>query len=224
MRGLTVGGAFGVLIALVLVACAESPARDASTIPARVEVICRADESTELSTSSVRAQPDGVHVLVRSQLDEPASVNGLGVYVEPGRRSDVVSIGPGTIGVACWPYPDHGSGEPPTTPLEIVDPDGLYVDPALDCGDGMFGSTANDFSNPGPKGGVAPLEEARSQIGGLSEDDRVVYGGYPEQRVRPVLVVRDDDVIANISFGLLGNDWVQTGSNVCLETGISLEE
>ena len=63
--------ACGVLIALLLVACAESPARDVSTIPARVVVICRPDESTELSSSSVRAQPDGVHVLVRSQLDEP---------------------------------------------------------------------------------------------------------------------------------------------------------
>ena len=216
--------ACGVLIALLLVACAESPARDVSTIPARVVVICRPDESTELSSSSVRAQPDGVHVLVRSQLDEPASVNGLGVEVEPGRRSDVVSIGPGTIGVACWPYSDHGSGEPPTTPLEIVDPDGLYVDPALDCSDGRFASMAIDFANPGPKAGVVPLEEARRQIGGLSEDDQVVYGGYPEQRVRPVLVIRDEDVIANIGFGLLGSDWVQTGSNVWVESGISLDE
>jgi hypothetical protein len=222
VRELMVAGAFGLLVAVALAACADqaSPTRDGSAVPARAEIVCRADGSTELSTSSVRALPDGVHVLVRSQLDEPASVNGLGVDVSPGRRSDVLSIGPGTLDVACWPFSEHGSAEPPTTPLKIVDPDDLYVDPELDCGGGMIGSTISDFIAPGPKAGVIPPEEARRQIGGLSADDQVVYGGYPEQRARPVLVVRDDAVIANISFGLSGSDWVRMGSSVCDESGL----
>ncbi|MGH2631257.1 MAG: hypothetical protein ACRDHI_11975 [Actinomycetota bacterium] len=140
--------------------------------------------------------------------------------VSPGKRSDVLSIEPGLLDVACWPFSQHGSTEPTTTPLEIVDPDHLYVDPALDCGGGMIGSTISDFISPGPKEGVIPLEEARRQIGGLSADDQVIYGGYPAQRARPVLVVRDDAVIASISFGLSGSDWVHMGSSVCDESGL----
>jgi hypothetical protein len=221
VRGLREGGVF-FLATVVLVACAnqEPPTRDGSTAPARAEINCLADGSTDLSTSSVRAQPDGVHVLVRSQLDEPASVNGLGVDVSPGNRSDVLSIEPGTLDVACWPFSEHDSAEPRTTPLEIVDPDDLYVDPELDCGGGMVASTISDFIAPGPKEGVIPLEEARREIGGLSPDDQVIYGGYPEQRARPVLVVRDHAVIASISFGLSGSDWVHMGSSVCDESGL----
>jgi hypothetical protein len=222
VRGIREGGVLGLLATVSLVGCADqpSPTRDEDGAPARVEIICRADGSTQLSTSSVRAQPDGVHVLVRSQLEEPASVNGVGVDVSPGRRSDVLSIEPGTLDVACWPYSQHGSTEPPTTPLEILDPDGLYVDPALACGGGTIGSTIADFVFPGPKEGIIPLEEARRRIGGLSADDQVIYGGYPEQRARPVLVVRDDAVIASISLGLSGTEWVRMGSSVCDESGL----
>jgi hypothetical protein len=209
--------------AIVVSGCASatSPRNDDySAVPARAEIVCRADGSTDLLTPSVRARPDGVHVLVRSRLDEPATVNGFGIDVSPGRRSAVLSIGPGIVGVACWPYSQHRSKEPTTSALEVVDPQGLYVDPDLECDGDGFEATAVDFASPGPKGGLIPLEEARRQINGLAPDDDLIHGGYPEQPTPPVLVVRDDAVIAHISFGLWGSDWVHAGSRMCGESGL----
>ena len=211
------------LASLLMSGCGNSPSPtrdDSRATPERAEIVCRADGSTNVLTPTVRAKPDGVHVLVRSQLDEPASVNGIGVDVSPGRRSDVLSIEPGTIDVACWPFSQHGSKEPPTTPLEVVDPASIYVDPELACGGGMIAGTISDFISPAPKAAIIPLDEARRQIKGLAADDEVIHGGYPQQATRPVLVVRGEAVIASISFGLSGSDWVHMGSSVCDESGL----
>ena len=217
----------GVALALLLMSgCGNSPSPkgdDSTATPARAEIVCRADGTTDVLTPAVRAQPDGVHVLVRSHLDEPASVNGIGVDVSPGRWSDVLSIEPGIIDVACWPFSQHGPKEPPTTPLDVVDPEGMYVDLELDCGGGMILGAISEFISPAPTDALIPLDEARRQIKGLSSTDEVTYGGYPEQRTRPVFVVRDDAVIASISFGLSGDDWVHMGSSVCDESGLRVE-
>ena len=197
-----------------------SPSEDSTAIAARAEIVCRADGSTNVLTPTVRARPDGVHVFVRSQLDEPASVNGIGVDVSPGRWSDVLSIEPGTIDVACWAFSQHGKEEPATTPLEVVDPEGMYVDPELACSGGMIRGTISDFIAPAPKDALIPLDEARRQIGGLASDDEVIHGGYPEEATPQVLVVRDEAVIASISFGLSGTDWVHMASSVCDESGL----
>ena len=100
MRGLGKRGSSS-LATVMLVACADqaSPTRDGSTAPARAEIVCRADGSTELSTSSVRARPDGVHFLVRNQLDEPASVNGLGVDVKSRQAVRRLEQRPTIVGV-----------------------------------------------------------------------------------------------------------------------------
>jgi hypothetical protein len=62
-----------------------------------------------------------------------ASLNGLGLDVDPGLTQTVSTTPPGTIGVACWPFSQHGPGsEPPTQRLEVLDPDGIYVSPYLE--------------------------------------------------------------------------------------------
>jgi hypothetical protein len=61
-----------------------------------------------------------------SHLDEPAEIIDLGHDVEPGETEWVSHTPPGTVETACNPFSQHGSGEaPPTTPVEILDPDGL---------------------------------------------------------------------------------------------------
>ena len=43
--------------------------------PNSVEVVCRADGTNELGTTTVSARPARVHVVVRSHLKEPASAD-----------------------------------------------------------------------------------------------------------------------------------------------------
>jgi hypothetical protein len=149
-------------------------------------------------------------------------MNGIGVDVSPGRWSGVLSIEPGTLDVACWPFSQHGPKEPPTTPLAVVDPEGLYFGPELDCAGGRIMGSVSDFISPPPKDALIPLEEARRRIRGLLANHELIYAGYPEQRTRPVLVMRDEAVIASFSFGLSGSDWVHVGSSVCDESGLRI--
>jgi hypothetical protein len=210
------------IVALLLLSgCAdrtEPPPGAPDDITTTVEVVCRANGTTDLGSPTVAARPAGVHVVVRSHLKEPASVNGMGFDVEPGQTERTIALAPGAVEVSCWAFSDHGADEPPTQRLEVVDPRSLYTDPELDCQPGdMIGSTIADFVAPGPDRSVRiPLEEAEGRISGLLPDDRLAYGGYPEQTGAPVRVVRGGAVVASVSFArAVDGTWVSPGSTTC---------
>jgi hypothetical protein len=53
-------------------------------LPDVARIACEADGATSVLTPEVLAQQrDGVHLVVDSQLDEGASLNGLGLDVDP---------------------------------------------------------------------------------------------------------------------------------------------
>lgn len=218
----------GPVVAIVLAgaACADAPRPSPGVVPDHPDVariVCEADGSTIVSTSTVLVQPDGVHVRVESHLDEPASVNGWGFDVDPGRSAWVMTGPPGLVQTACWPYSDHDSGEePPPTPVEVLDPDGLYVDPEVDC-TGQVGTYIADYGAPGPDFDVRiPLEEAREEIRGLRSTDQLVHGGYPEAVPAPVLVVRDGGVVASFSFAQTERGWTSPGGTICGDADLSV--
>ena len=130
-----------------------SPAADGdeatSNIPDAIRITCGASHD-EVQTSTVRAQPDGVHFLVDNE------VNARGILgTMPGaeqdrtwlsevsdgddrRRSFVLSnLPPGRILIACTgpgdTLPSQGFGAREPLPVEIVDVDGVWVPGELSC-------------------------------------------------------------------------------------------
>jgi hypothetical protein len=209
---------------LLLTGCAETAVGPEGGGAASVaEIVCEADGSTTVLTPTVVVQPDGIHVRVVSHLDEPAEIIGLGHDVDPGETRWVSHAPPGTAETACNPFSQHGSGEVPTTkPIEIVDPDGLYLEGGLECGflSSEWGMTG-DFAEAPLEEGVVPLSEARASIDGVEPQDEVRYAGYPSSRDRNVVVVRDGDVIASFEFVTFdGEEWVAASASGCDGSGI----
>lgn len=214
---------------VLMTACADPPAPGGEVPPNAVpegvpnvaEIVCGADGSTLVGTPQVLVQPDGIHLHVLSRLDEPASVNGFGIDVDGGSVEVVSARAPGRIDVACWPFSDHGSGEePPTSPIEVLDPQGIYVSGEIRC-EGMSWGSVSDFAELPLDTGPVPLEAARAAISGLRPDDEVLYVGYPEQTERTVAVRRDGAVVATFSFVTFdGEEWSVAGSEGCSSSGL----
>jgi hypothetical protein len=210
---------------IVLAACADRPAdgadpteargtgvQPANDLPTTAEIVCKADGSTTLLTPEIEVRPDGFGLVVRSELDEPASLNGFGMDVEPGVSEQVVALAPGTIEVACWPFSQHGHGpEPTTTTLMVHDPDELYVSPELECpaGDAHQWSMVIDHAAPvensnADEAGSRPQDPISAVRGFLTElepGDELTLAGYPEQERAPVVLIRDGNVVASVGVG-----------------------
>ncbi|HZB00528.1 MAG TPA: hypothetical protein VE800_00280 [Actinomycetota bacterium] len=217
-----------VIVSVVLVACAdapppvrEGPASEPTGVPDVAEIVCEADGSTTVRTPRVVVQSDGVHVRILSRLDEPASINGFGFDIDQGEKTHVAGVAPGVIRTACWPFSQHGSGEePPTSPIEVLDPDGTFVSGELDCA-GMASSMIVDFMEAPLEAGPVPLDEARQRITGLQPDDGVVHRGYPEDDDPGVAVRRDGEVVATFGFVTFdGERWSIAGATICESSGI----
>lgn len=217
------------LMLLAIVACADPPAAGEAGPPNAVpegvpdvaELVCEADGSTTVRTPKVVVQPDGIHVHVVSRLDEPASVGLFGRDVEPG-QTDFVSVRPpGHVNGACYPFSEHDSGEePPTSTIEVLDPEGIYISGEIEC-EGMSWGSVSDFAELPMDAGPVPLDAARSAIKGLLPEDEVAHIGYPEQRDRGVAVRRDGQVVATFSFVTFdGEEWFVAGSEGCQSSGI----
>jgi hypothetical protein len=207
---------------VLLVACAEAAGPGGEGTPSVAEVVCEADGSTTVLTPEVLVQPDGIRVHLVSHLDEPAEIVGLGRDVEAGETRWVSHAPPGTVDAACNPFSEHGNGaEPTTTPIDIRDPDRLYLEGELECG--FLNSEwimTGDFAEA-PLDGIVPLSEARASIKGLEPQDEVRYAGYPSSRDRNVVVVRDGDVIASFEFTTFdGEEWVAASASGCDGSGV----
>jgi hypothetical protein len=146
---------------IVLVGCAQEqtprtkagqPDASASAIgsamdesPADVaHVVCERD-AVSLKDQVVRAQRDGVHLLVGNPAVawgvelhhdswEYGAAEGFKLSDEP--TPDTSGMGPGMVTVVCVPTARSSYSDPglPTATLTIVDPDGLYVPWELACG------------------------------------------------------------------------------------------
>jgi hypothetical protein len=208
------------MLGLLGTACANEPSEAAptgSSATSTVRIVCEADGSTTLLTPEVHVRPDGFTLRVRSDLNEPASINGFGMDVDPGATESVTTTPPGRLEVACWPFSEHGSQEPPTQTLTISDPEGLYVSADLECPSGDDGAWTDvlDYASP-VKGSFASPIDAAAEYLSLEPTDELRQAGYPEQQSAPVIVVRDGDVVASVGVALANNGkWYVAGANGC---------
>jgi hypothetical protein len=227
------GGLAAFLVAgLVSAACSSTPSAPepfsgqwtaAPDIATRAVLTCSSDGTTSLSTDTIQPRPDGIHLEVVNEYDEPVSVEGFDA--DPGVTDWVFPRGPGTMQLMCWPYSEHGSGETPTrTPLGIVDPLGLYLDGSLACNDEDFPTAIGSYGERPVDEGPPPLDIAREVIDGLREDDVLRVAGYPEQDGGAVIVIRDGGVAGRYGIGRSeGKPWTVTSGSACPDSGLPHE-
>jgi hypothetical protein len=209
--------------ALALASCADRApsAGPGSNVPDVAEVVCEADGSTAVLTPRVAVQPDGVHLHVVNHLDETASMNGFGFDVDAGETTYVAVRPPGVVNEACWPFSLHGTDEEPqSTPMEVIDPEGLFVRGELQCS-GTASNMIGDFAEAPIEGGRVPLEKARQAFHGIVEDDEIFHVGYPEQADPSVAVRRDGQIVATYQFVTFDGDaWIVASSQICSSSGL----
>lgn len=227
MRRLTVG----LMGAVLLVAgCGSEPepagrVSDGPPVVNELAVTCAEDGSTEVADSEVTVQADGLHVRMDNLTGEPVSMNGLGWDFSEGVSTEALPVPPGPIGIACWPYSKHEGGEPPLTDISVLDPNGLWVDPELECIVGPESNVIFDhlFASPGEKGD--PVEIARGVLHDLENDDVVERAGYPDEKQRvTVRVQREGKTVVAVHLDLAENGgYLLGGANLCDATGINVK-
>ncbi|MGE5460341.1 MAG: hypothetical protein ACM3WR_06925 [Solirubrobacterales bacterium] len=169
------------------------------------------------TSSAVRPQPDGVHVLVTNTSDMDLSFQwDLGGDNAPiGAHELVLELPPGTAQVRCQD-PSKDAGLPGGyAALRIVDPDGVYVPMELACSE-VTGWSA-DFA-PGAIGDPDPVQSAKEHVKGLEPGDVVESAGYPDSEIPHVRVVRDGEVVAVLEYFSDGQGgWLESGGSTCID-------
>jgi hypothetical protein len=169
------------------------------------------------TSSAVRPQPDGVHVLVTNTSGMDLSFQwDLGGDNAPiGAHELVLELPPGTAKIRCQD-PSEDAGVPGGyADLRIVDPDGVYVPMELACGE--VTSWSADFA-PGATGDPDPVQSARDHVKGLEPGDVVEAAGYPDSEIRHVRVVRDGEVVAVLEYFSDGQGgWLESGGSTCID-------
>jgi hypothetical protein len=171
-------------------------------VPDAARVVCDAD-GARVETPTVAPQADGLHVEIVNETDAERSFSlsgtdtGLGFGVPPGTTEQVVDLGPGTLTVGC----DDPATEPvPGEPIEVVDPEGLWVSTQLPCAEQF--SMVTDYIQGAEGESTDPLEAARKAVEsyGLEPDDVFEPAGYPEAEVPKVRLVRDGAPLAVVDL------------------------
>ncbi|MGH2700923.1 MAG: META domain-containing protein [Actinomycetota bacterium] len=195
---------------------------DHELLIATAEIVCQRDGSTDLLTPSVDAQADGVHLQVDNRTGEGVSMNGLGWDFSEGTSEAVLSVAPGKVEIACWPYSQHDGQEPSRTPLEVTDSGSYWVPPELECPKGdPVGSVTSDFAGGAPGLEGEPVELVRQEVSGLRPSDILEAAGYPEQEQPAVRIVRDGDVVGVAGLTLTGEGGYLFGSfESCSSAGL----
>ena len=199
----------------------EGPWTPAPGIATRADLTCGTDGTATLSTDTVQPRPDGVHIRVINESDEPVSVAGFDA--DTGTTNWVSAYGPGTTELGCWPFSQHASGDAPERlSLEIVDPFGLYVDGSISCQIEM--NITVDRSDGPTDEGPPSLAVARGLIDGLRQDDVLRVSGYPEQEGGAVIVIRDGETVARYGIQRFGDrPWEIAAGSACENTGLPHE-
>ena len=125
-------------------------------------------------------------------------------------------VGPGLVQVRCLPEDADPGDKKGYVSLRIVDREGLWVSPELDC-EGAVGAGVSDYAGgaAGEKGD--PVHIAKRQLAGkLRPGDIVERAGYPNSSTRLVRVVRDGRTTMTVEYEPDGQGgWLSTTTTAC---------
>jgi hypothetical protein len=216
-----------------------------SDLPDVVEVTCSAS-GTQVSTPTV-VSARGIHFDVSNpgRLDEIiiAGTSGEGastaadIDLSSGLEHTFTALSPGNYVVGCFSDSDTPRGlhetivnAPGMQPIEILDPDHLYVSPVLGCA-GAGTDETHGFVIV--RDGLTDEEAIRSGLGGLKTEDIVEPSGYValwqgEEHVGTFRVVRDGQVIGDLrllgEFNFGGEPALSGYLKACQESGLRFDD
>jgi len=191
-------------------------------VPEVAEVVCELFKETK---QQVRAQPNGVHLRVRNALDREILVLTGGDTFRVAASETVkltMQTPPGTTNVVCT---EQDRTKFAVVELTIVDPDGLWKSPDLECDSRDINRTDVVFD---PDAGLVvvaadPTDAARAYLEPLlREGDEVESAGYPEVIPPLVRVVREGQTVATLEFVEVEHGgWTVARVSSCSEFGIA---
>jgi hypothetical protein len=186
-------------------------------------VVCTQD-GTRVETPEVRPQPDGVHVVIDNRLGfhtgfsaRYANGAGAGRNAPRGGSEHVLDAPPGPLEIGC--YTDRDALESDLQTLRVEDPSGIYRSTELDCAVTVNGVSDYVAGATGEAGDPVDLARERlDQVTGLRDDDTVEVAGYPADVIPTVRLVRDDRVLATITYRPDGQGgWLEETLSRCDE-------
>jgi hypothetical protein len=193
----------------------------AAPMPITAIMRCTAD-GTELDTPTVGVQPDGLHIDAENlaqateidvAIDGGQTVLGNLAFRSIQREIVIVPVPPGQAEIACR-RPEGGSvsggpAEHPDlfVPIQILDPDGLYVSPDLSCALSDQKELRGHFDVT-TLFAIGSESLVRRKVTGIQPHDVVELTGYPDSTDLGDLgdswrVVREGKVVAQINTPIL---------------------
>jgi hypothetical protein len=176
---------------------------DAATV---ARIVCRGGTTT-IETPIVRAQADGVHLLVDADVqdvkfsvhDDRGRTDGWELTPETKQPFATTDwFAPGEVQVQCGTSAGVTNG----VAFEVIDPEGLWHDDRLAC----IESGAFDQRGSFPfYADVNPLPEAIARaVPGVRASDSISYSGYPQFFEQPgpssYRIVRDGQVVGSMEI------------------------
>lgn len=180
--------------------------------------------STDLRHGAVRTRIDGVHLRIVNRSTEPllyewnaGRPDGLSATesfynpdaitetdaIPPGGTEDLrYELPPGPTSFRCFTVADATDDDGVSAEgrlLQVVNPDGAWIPPRLDCEPAMGGTMSYEGFDPSipPKG---PRKMAEEQWGPPRPGDEIVAAGYPKGDERWFVLVRDGRRINSASY------------------------
>ena len=204
--GATTSGTTGPVAASPSEAPSTSPA-----VPSALSVTCDVD-GVRVSTDVVAASPEGVAVHFERADEDDGEQWGIAWHADAAGAGDnmpgglvhlPIPPGPGAQ-VSCTPLSAGYATESDdarsrwTAQIEVIDPDGHWVDDRLDC-ENAFGFSALGTTTPSPVP-IAEAPEAVAEVLGEYEvqPSEIRAAGYTSGDAPPFVVVRDDRVLARV--------------------------
>jgi hypothetical protein len=196
-------------------------------VPDVLQIVCDSS-GTQVLTPIVRAQPDGLHVLV----DDRAGVGSVSIRpTDPIYGDDVIlssasrgvqdeffdEVAPGAADVVCTGdfLRESEVDTLPWVRFEVVDPGGYFVSYGLDCSM----SARHDIADVSGRGSAAEL--TRTAVDGILPTDRVEQAGYVEgERQNWIRVVRSGSGVASLHFYERSRESRLISGSACAGSGI----
>jgi hypothetical protein len=156
-----------------------------------------------------------------------ASPGGVGIYTQPynqrvdllfdGDREEIlivdyaaatIDLPPGQHTISCLYDGDIGLG---SEAFEVVDPEGHWMDPSIDCAPPADEADVDTDAIPVEGDPNDELLAVGDSIltSKLGQEGPVALGGYPEARGSRIVVRLDEEgsVVGRVNFRLSGQDW-----------------